>query len=77
MRTAVFLLRVDSVTNKGEGEMYLSDKAGIVNCNCWQSPKLIDHQVIIAVGQNAIYEVFEQYESYNITRWIPPESLVR
>ena len=64
--TAIFLLRVDSITNKGEGEVYYVKELGITHCNFWSSPKLIDHQVIIANGKNAINEVFSSYQEYHI-----------
>jgi hypothetical protein len=64
---AVFLLRVDSITNKGEGEVYYIKENGLVNCSFWRSPKLIDHQVIVANGQKAIYEVFDTHIKYHIT----------
>lgn len=65
---AVFLLRVDTVTNKGEGEVYYIKEKGVINCNAWASPKLIDHQVVIANGPKAIKKVFAQYSpNYHIT----------
>lgn len=64
---AVFLLRTDSVTNKPEGEVYYVKNRGIINCNLWSSPKLIDHQVIIANGKKEINQVFEDYNEYHIT----------
>lgn len=70
MKTFVFLLRVDSVNNAKEGEVYEATK-GVVNCNVWASPKLIDHQVMIATGQKAIREVYDQYKDYNITKAEP------
>lgn len=65
---AVFLLRVDSVTNNREGEVYYLEGKGITHCNVWSSPKLIDHQVIIANGKKAIMAVFNQYDTYHITK---------
>lgn len=65
---AVFLLRIDSVTNQGEGEVYYVKDKGIINCNFWSSPKLQDHQVIIANGKKAISEVFNKYPMHNITK---------
>ena len=64
---AVFLLRVDSVTNKGEGEVYYVKEKGLINCNFWNSPKLQDHQVIIANGMKAIQEVFDTHPKHHIT----------
>lgn len=64
---AVFLLRVDSITNKGEGEVYYVREKGLVNCNFWRSPKLLDHEVIIANGGKAIRKVFNDYIKYHIT----------
>jgi hypothetical protein len=66
---AVFLLRIDSVTNKPEGEVYFATELGITNCNVWNSPKLVDNQVIIANGKKAINEVYETYSEYNITKY--------
>jgi hypothetical protein len=65
----VFLLRIDSVTNKPEGEVYFVTELGIINCNVWNSPKLVDNQVIIANGKKAINEVYETYSEYNITKY--------
>jgi hypothetical protein len=67
--TALFLLRVDSATGNGEGEVYFIKKLGITTCNLWNSPKLTDHQVIIANGRLAIDEVYDQYSSYHITQF--------
>jgi hypothetical protein len=64
---AVFLLRVDSITNKGEGEVYYVKEKGIINCNFWNSPKLLDHQVIVANGSKAIREVLGTHRNYHIT----------
>lgn len=64
--TIVFLLRTDTVTNKGEGEAYSVTKKGITHCNVWSSPKLQDHQVIIANGKKAITDIYNQYSAYNI-----------
>lgn len=64
---AVFLLRVDSVTSKGEGEVYYVRELGVINCNFWSSPKLTDHQVIIANGKKAIGRVFETNPNHHIT----------
>ena len=64
--TAVFLLRVDSMNSKPEGEVYYATK-GIIHCNVWASPKLTDHQVIIAVGNKNISKVFKDYPTHNIT----------
>lgn len=64
---AVFLLRFDSVTNKGEGEFYLVKEKGLINCNFWDSPKLQDHQVIIANGVKAIQEVLNTHPNHYIT----------
>ena len=59
MKIAVFLIRTDSVTGKAEGEVYhLGSKKGVINCNVWSSPKLIDHKVLIACGKKAIDEVY-------------------
>lgn len=67
---AVFLLRKDTVTDKGEGEVYyIGKKKGVINCNVWSSPKLQDHQVIIASGEAAIDNIFRQYgDDYHITK---------
>jgi hypothetical protein len=65
---AVFLLRLDNVTGKGEGEVYYTEQNGVINCDFWQSPKLSDFQVIIANGKNEIVSVFKKYEHYNITK---------
>ena len=68
MMTAVFLLRIDSVTSKGEGEAYyILGKKGITHCNVWSSPQLTDHRVIIATGNKAINKVFNQHKKYHIT----------
>ena len=64
---AVFLLRIDSVTNKGEGEVHYVRELGVINCNFWNSPKLTDHQVIIANGKKAIGEVFDTHPTHHIT----------
>ena len=64
---AIFLLRVDTVTNIGEGEVYYVRELGVINCSFWNSPKLTDHQVIIANGKKAIGDVFNSHLNYNIT----------
>jgi hypothetical protein len=66
---AVFLLRIDSVSNRPEGDVYYVKKKGIINCNFWNSPKLIDHQIIIASGKEAINNVFKSYPDYCITEF--------
>jgi hypothetical protein len=64
---AVFLLRTDSVTDKREGEVYYIKKLGLVITNFWNSPKLIDNQVIVANGKKAIDLAFDEYSNYHIT----------
>jgi len=39
----------------------------VINCNFWNSPKLQDHQVIIANGMKSIQEVFDTHPKHNIT----------
>lgn len=67
MRTVVFLLRIDSVNGKPEGEYYPAVK-GVISCNLWSSPKLVDQRVIIATGEKAIKKVFDDNPDYHITR---------
>jgi hypothetical protein len=67
MKTFIFLLRIDSVTGKGEGEYYHVNKKGINRCDVWTSPKLTDQEVIIATGSKAIAKIFKQYQNYHIT----------
>lgn len=70
---AVFLLRIDSVTGKGEGEVYVAISKGIMYCNFWNSPKLTDHDVIIANGIKEIKKIYDKYPNYDITEvyWEP------
>lgn len=66
---AVFLTRIDSVTSKKEGEVYVIKEKGVINCDFWNSPKLTDHEVIIASGKKAIGKTFKKYRKsgYHIT----------
>lgn len=58
---AIFLLRIDDVTGKGEGEVYYAKSKGVIDCNVWNSKNLSNHQVIIANGQDAINKTFDKY----------------
>lgn len=68
---AVFLLRVDSGNkDKREGEVYYAKEPGVIHCNFWSSPKLQDHQVIIANGQKAINKVFKENSHIHIVEGV-------
>jgi len=66
--TAVFLLRTDSITSLKEGEVYYVRGNGIYYCDVWNSPKLLDHKVIVATGSKEIQQVLSDHKDYAITQ---------